>query len=330
MFPKTLMLATLSVALLALAGLSLVLGPVTLDLGQAWKGEGTDAVIFWEIRLPRILLAAAVGAALGASGCALQAVFQNPLAEPYLLGVSAGASLGAIAANFLPFAMGTLGVLSTRSLGAWAGGLGAMAIVYLIAYTPGGPSPLTLLLSGVAVSALLGSSASFLLLRSGEAMYDLMFWLLGGFSGGTYDDLLTIIPFLGLATIVLVFYSREMDLISLGGESARSMGLKVGLTRVLVLAAATMATAAAVAAAGIIGFVGLIVPHLGRMLVGPSHRWLIPVSILGGALLMVAADIPARLLVAPGELPVGVVTAFVGCPFFLFLLKKNLGVSQSG
>ncbi len=278
------------------------------------------AAIVLKIRLPRALLAALVGAALGASGGAFQAVLRNPLADPYILGVSGGAALGAVAAL-------TLGFSSPLVLpaAAFAGAGSALLLVYWIAQAHRG-SPHTLILSGVMVGSLASALLLFLLwLAPADPVRTAVFWLAGNLALADPGWLPGAALWIGIAFCGLWVQCGALDLLTQGEETAADLGLEVGRARLLLFAAAGALTAAAVALAGLVGFVGLTVPHVARLLWGASHRRLLPASALLGATFLLLADTLARTLLAPAEIPVGVVTALVGAPFFLFLLRRRPG-----
>jgi iron complex transport system permease protein len=280
-----------------------------------------EAVLF-QIRLPRVVLAGLVGAALAAAGASYQGLFRNPLADPYLIGVASGAALGAVLSIVLPFA-GQLYSLGIIQLMAFAGGLVTVAIVYALARVGGAVPVSTLLLAGVALGAFASAITSFLMYVNGQQLFAIYSWLLGGFSLGDWGKVLTILPYCGLGLALLCLYSRALNVMQLDEEQAAQLGLPVERLKMILLAAATLVTAAAVSVSGLIGFVGLIVPHLVRLLWGPDYRFLLPMSIIVGAIFLVLADTLARTLLGPTEIPVGAVTAFFGAPFFLYLLRQK-------
>jgi iron complex transport system permease protein len=274
------------------------------------------------IRLPRVLAAATVGAALALAGAAFQAVFRNPLADPYLLGAASGAGLAA--ASVLVLGVG----------GAWwaGAGVGAAAFVGAIATVvlvvalarQGTRVPVVpLVLAGVVVGSSLSAGTSFVLLAAREQAAGVLAWLLGSFVFASWGQLAWSLPAIAVAAVVVVVAARGLDVLQLGDAAAAQLGLPVERFKVVVVAASTLATAAAVATAGVIGFVGLVVPHAVRLAVGPGHRRLLPLSALWGASFVVAADLLARTVIAPAEVPVGVVTALAGAPFFLVLLRRH-------
>ena len=337
--PRSLLLA-LSALLLLAFWLSLALGPVSLPLldtlkaglrllGVPLDGAGLQQaeLIVGQIRLPRSLLGLAVGAVLALSGVAMQGLFRNPLADPGLVGVSSGAALGAALAIVLgslwggiPEALGPY----LLSLCAFAGGLGVTALVYRLGRHDGQTSVATMLLAGVALTALAGAAIGLLTYLADDAtLRTLTFWNMGSLNGASYARLWPLLLVLVLVACWLPRRAAALNALLLGESEARHLGFEVErLKRELVFCTA-LGVGAAVAAAGLIGFVGLVVPHLLRLLVGPDHRILLPASALAGASLLLLADLLARLLMAPAELPIGIVTALLGAPFFLYLLVRE-------
>lgn len=278
--------------------------------------------IIFTIRLPRVLLAGIVGAALALSGATYQGLFRNPLAEPYLIGVASGAALGATIAIVLrlPASLYRLGATQWC---AFAGALVAVALVYGLARI-GGTTPLTaLLLAGVAVSTLASAITSFLMYWHGEKLLAIYGWLLGGFSTASWSQVLQIAPYLALGAIALLPLARLLDALQLGEEGALSLGIEMERLKIVLVIVATLVTAAAVSVSGLVGFVGLIVPHIVRLIWGANHRILLPASLCVGALFLIVADGIARTILRSGEIPVGVLTALCGAPFFLFLLRRS-------
>lgn len=274
--------------------------------------------IVMRVRLPRILLGAFVGFALAAAGTVMQGFFRNPMADPSIIGVSSGAAVGAVgfivAPVLIPFGLGLRGA-------AFAGALLAAFGVYLIATQNGRTPVTTLLLAGVAVQTFLGAVISFLLLHSGESIRRAVHWLMGHLSNATWADVQASALVIPILFVVLLAYTRDLNVLLLGEEDAQSLGIEVERTKRILLAVSSFITAAGVAVAGVIGFVGLIVPHMMRLLVGPDHRILLPTAALAGASFLVATDTLARS--GSAEVPVGIVTAALGAPFFLYLLRKR-------
>ena len=285
-----------------------------------------NATIIWELRLPRVLLAMLAGSMLATAGCAYQGTFRNPLADPYLLGVSAGAGLGATIAIvsrhghtsfFVPFFSFTFA-------------LGAVAVTYALGHsTQGGRSSATLLLSGVAVASLLTSIQTLIQQRNADKIREVYSWVLGRLGGASWDDLRLTAPYIVGCLIVLYQFRRVLDVFSIGDDEAATLGLPVAKTRAIIIVAASLGTAAAVSVTGLIGFVGIVVPHVIRLRAGSSYRKLVPLSILLGGIFLMLSDLTSRTLLAPQEIPIGVVTALIGAPFFLYILgtSKNRDAS---
>jgi iron complex transport system permease protein len=282
----------------------------------AFQVDRTTSVIVTRVRLPRILLAAIVGLALGTAGTVMQGVFRNPMADPSIIGVSSGAAVGAVATIAVP-SLVPVGLQTA----AFAGAVVTTFGVYLIAREGGRTPVATLLLAGVAVQTFLGAVTSYLLLHSGESLERAIYWLMGHLHAATMDQVGFTLPWILVGVPVLFAYADDLDVLLLGEEDAHHLGVDVERTRLVTLSVASLVTAAAVAVSGVIGFVGLIVPHVMRLVVGPDHRVLMPTSAFAGATFLVAADTVARS--GPAEMPVGIVTAAVGAPFFLFLLRRR-------
>jgi len=279
-----------------------------------------DAVL-WNIRLPRIVLAALVGSALALAGAVLQGVFRNPLADPSLVGVSSGAALGAVIAiviGVLPFGITSL------PLAAFLGGMLAMLAVYGFARQGGRTEVVTLILAGIAINAIAGAvTGIFFFMANDVQLRTIIFWTLGSLGGATWRSVWAVLPFIGAGLLLLPRWGRQLNLLVLGEREARHLGVETERLRFLLVGLAALITGAAVAVAGIIGFIGLVVPHIIRLIAGPDHRLLLPASALTGAILLLLADLAARTLVLPRELPLGVVTALAGGPFFLWLLHRT-------
>jgi iron complex transport system permease protein len=277
--------------------------------------------ILLDIRLPHALFVMLVGMSLSASGCAYQGIFRNPLADPYLLGIGSGASLGAVAAITLPLLAANLPVVPVF---AFTGALLAVILVYRGARPGRNPSSSTrLILAGVSVGAFANAAAMFLLYHDRGDMQRAMTWLMGGFSLGGWTPVWITAPYILLGVLALVLMGRVLNLLQFGEEQAEQSGLHVTRARWVLIAAASLTTAAGVSFGGVIGFIGLAVPHLARLMWGTDYRRLMPLSALLGAAVLLAADILARVLLAPQELPVGIVTALLGAPFFFYLLRRN-------
>lgn len=290
-------------------------------------------VVVLELRLPRIILAALVGCGLGVSGAIMQALFKNPMADPYILGLSSGAALGAgvtlaLEVSVISFVMfGYVVTMTSTSILlpilTFAGALGTIMMVYNIARMGGKVHTDTLLLSGIAVSAFFGAIVMFLLFISGQQFKSLFFWMLGGFGASTWGQVAVMGPIVLVGVVVTAVYSRDLNLLLMGEESARTLGMRVERVKLQLLVMASLIAGVSVAFAGIIGFVGLIIPHMIRLVVGPDHRGLIPASAFAGALFMIWVDTAARTIMAPSEIPVGILTAMCGGPFFIYLLRTS-------
>jgi iron complex transport system permease protein len=284
--------------------------------------DDTFAVIVRDIRLPRAILALLVGASLSASGAVMQGFFRNPMADPYIVGVSSGAALGATGAYVLHLDIRLFG-LGAVPMAAFAGAMGAILLVYGMSVRGGQVPVALLLLTGVAVGALATAAVSFMMLMGEEDVRTLMFWLMGSLSSRGWAHVRMVIPYMVAGLAVIAIYSRDLNVLLMGEETARHLGLEVERVKRVLLIASALLAASAVAVGVIIGFVGLIVPHVTRMLVGPDHRRLIATSALFGGVLVIVADVAARTVASPGEVPIGIITAALGCPFFLFLLARR-------
>lgn len=285
----------------------------------------TEAIV-WDIRLPRVILALFIGSALAVAGAALQGLLRNPLAEPYTIGVASGASVGA-AAVIIFVGSGTLGAL-TLPLAAFLGALLTGVLVYRLAVVNGHLAVETLILAGVVMSSFMSAILSFMLTLAGESLQQIVYWMMGSLGLRGSDDFIYTLPLILAGVILLCFFGRDLNILTFGDETAGQLGVSVERTKKLVLLLASFLTGLAVSMAGTIGFVGLIVPHLIRLVLGPDHRVLLPVSAIGGGIFLVWADLIARTIVAPVELPVGVVTAFLGAPFFMYLLRTRKSRGQ--
>lgn len=321
----------LAVAFLLAVGLGTVwISPATTLRLLAWKlglaGLPADvpssaAVILFELRIPRVLLAVVVGAALAASGAVFQALFRNPMADPAIIGVSSGAALGAIAVIILGGGVlaGGLGVPAA----AFAGALAVSFLVYRLARIGPAVQVATLLLAGIAVAAVISAVISLVMAFAGQEIRSIYFWLLGGLAGRGWGALATSAPLVAVGAVLALTTVRDLNLMALGEERAAQLGVETERFKRRSLATGALLAAAAVSVAGVIGFVGLMTPHILRLVLGADHRRLVPASILGGAAFMVLADLAARTVRAPEEIPVGAVTALLGGPFFLYLLRRE-------
>jgi len=333
--PASVIVASLFVALVLACLVSAGVGAFSIPVGEIVGAIGrrlplldvggdrnslADTVL-WDIRFPRVALGVVVGAALAAAGACMQGSFANPLAEPGIVGVSSGAALGAV----IQIAIG-LTLAGTWSLAAFAfiGGLGTVALVYFSARSEGRTEVVTLVLAGVAINAFAGALIGLLTyLSTDEELRSITFWSLGSLAQATWAKVGVVAPLAAVGLAVAMMQARHLDLLALGERSARSLGVDVERLRIITLAVAALLTAASVAVSGVILFVGLVVPHLVRMVGGPSHRLLLPASALLGAVALTVADVVARTLVEPAELPLGVLTALIGSPFFFILLRRT-------
>lgn len=332
--PWAMALAVLAVAVVAVLGVTqgaagLPVGGVLASLLGALPGVGVDSglsaaqeAILWQIRLPRMVLGLLVGGSLAMAGAAYQGVFRNPLADPYLLGVSAGAGLGAVLAMGFGLDL-SFGAMSAVPAAAFAGALVAVSGSALIS-RGSFSSPATLLLSGVAIAALFSAAQTLAIQRLDPARArQVLSWLFGSLSTDGWTPILVLLPYVVLAGVILLAHGRHLDVLRVGDEEARSLGLDPSRSRLVLVVAATLLTAAAVSVSGLIAFVGLVIPHLVRLTVGHSYRVIVPLSALSGAAFLGLVDVGARTVVAPAELPVGIITAFVGAPFFAFVLWRG-------
>lgn len=288
---------------------------------QTWWN--TKAIILLKVRLPRILLACMVGGALAVSGVVLQALLRNPLADPYILGVSSGSALGAIIAILLGLNI-TIGALPLIPLFGFAGGLLTILFVYHISRIHRKISIQTMLLVGVVTGAILAAIIMFITSMAGpHKVQGIIFWLMGSLSSQEYPMVVIVSLYVIVGTLILLYYARSLNLLVLGEESATQLGLEVERTKKIAFIGASLITGAAVSVSGLIGFVGILIPHLMRMIIGSDHRLLLPAAGLFGSIYLILADTLARTLMAPTEIPVGVITAICGGPFFIYLLRKK-------
>ncbi len=290
-----------------------------VDITPDWPNS--FATIIFKVRLPHTILIALTGAALSGSGAAYQGLFRNPLADPYLIGVASGAGLGAVLAMAREWPNDWFGFYSIP-IAAFLGASITILLVYYLARTNRTIPTTTLILAGVAVSSFATALTSYLMLRSNEELRRALGWLLGGSIFNGWDPVIAVLPYIAVGLFSLLISGHALNVLQYGEEQAQQLGLNVERTKFLLILAASLTTAAAVAFSGVIGFVGLIVPHLVRILWGPDYKQLIPLSILGGSSMLLLADVLARVLLAPQTLPVGVITALAGAPFFLWILKR--------
>jgi iron complex transport system permease protein len=286
--------------------------------------SATESIVL-DIRLPRILLAGLVGAALAVAGASYQGLFRNPLADPYLIGVAQGAAVGAAVGFLFPVALGALSS-SVIPFFAFLGAMAAVLTVYWLARVGGALPVTTLILAGVAMGALLMAIVSYLITISGDKIHGVVFWLMGSFSVSQWSEVWVTLPVVILGGMIILIFARSLNLMQLGEEQAQQLGVNVEKMKLVLLAAATVVTAAAVSFVGIIGFVGIIIPHAVRLIWGPDYRFLLPLSVLIGAVFLILADIVARTALAPSEIPIGIITALCGAPFFLYILRRRTKV----
>lgn len=291
-----------------------------VNIAPAWPS--TLETIILDIRLPRVILAGVVGAALSVAGATYQGLFRNPLADPYLIGVAQGAALGAVIGFLFPVGWQGLG-FGVIPLFAFIGALASVSIVYGLSRVGRMLAVTRLILAGVALGALLAAIVSYLIITSGEKIHGIMFWLMGSFSLSQWSEIKIALPAVAVGVTVIMIYARSLNLIQLGEEQAQQLGISVEKLKVILLGAATLITAAAVSFVGIIGFVGIIIPHIVRLIWGPDYRFLLPLSVLAGGVFLILADVVARTVMAPSEIPVGIFTAVCGAPFFLYLLRRR-------
>jgi iron complex transport system permease protein len=329
-------LAVLCVGAAALVGA--LVGPVRLSptgvvrelvdrlpfFGVSSGLDERETAILWQLRVPRVVLGALVGAMLAMAGAAYQGVFRNPLADPYLLGVAAGAGLGVtVAIAYLPHSEWPI---DPRPAAAFVGGLAGVGATYLLGRSATrSRSTVSLILAGVAVASFLTAAQTYAQQRNTDSAQEVYVFILGTLSTVGWHEVFLVLPYVAVSTLVLLLHRRLLDVMSLGDEEADASGIRASRVRVIVVLVATLGTAAAVAVSGLIAFVGIIVPHTIRLLWGTSYRLILPLSIMFGAAFLVAADLIARTALAPAEVPIGVITAFFGAPFFLLVLRRSGG-----
>lgn len=283
--------------------------------------ESTQNIV-WFLRAPRVLLGSLIGAALTLSGVGMQAFTKNPLAEPYVLGISSGASLGAVLAMLLGVSVPVLGKLSV-SMGAFVGALVSIMLVYLLAKNRGSVTPIRLILVGVAVSAMFQAFTNYIVYTAPDdaAVREATFWMLGGLGSAEWEDLPLLLCLVPPAFLLMLALSKSLNAMMMGDSSAITLGVNLNVVRNLLIVVTALLTASSVAVSGCIGFVGLVIPHLIRSVVGPDHRKLIPISTLTGAIFLIWVDVGARMIKPPAELPIGILTAFLGAPLFLWMIR---------
>ena len=322
-------LAGCAVLGIAVGAVDLPVGSVVAELLNKLPGVDIEsglserqAAILWELRVPRVILAGMVGGMLAMAGAGFQGVFRNPLADPYLLGVAAGAGLGAtLAIAYLPDDSGWL--VSPLPVAAFAGAVLGVAVTYALGRSATRTyAAATLILAGVAVAAFLTATQTFIQQENSETFREVFAWIMGALGTVGWGEVTLILPYVIVSALGLLLYRRLMDVMGVGDEEADSVGIKAARVRLVVVAAATLGTAAAVAVSGLIGFVGIIVPHAIRLVLGSSYRIILPLSLGFGAAFLIIADLIARTVIAPAEIPIGVITAFFGAPFFLVVLIR--------
>ncbi len=315
----------------------LAVGPVHIPVGEILRSAlsyvpflhvsqplgAVDHAVLWQLRAPRVALAALVGGMLAVAGASYQGVFRNPLCDPYLLGVAGGAGLGATLAIIYASAAAT-GSTWTVPLAAFAGAIVAVVVTYALGRSVGATQMTgALILAGVTIATFTAAVQTFVQQQHTQQLQNVYSWLLGGFSTATWHDVAICAPYIAVSSLVLVLHRRVLDVLSLGDDEASSLGIDVGRARLVIVVAATLGTAAAVSVSGLIAFVGIIVPHTIRLLFSMSYRAVVPLSLLAGAGFLVLADVVARTVLSPAELPIGVVTAFLGAPFFAVVLRSS-------
>ncbi len=303
----------------------IAIGSVHIPLEVLWNkaADETAANILWKIRLPRVLLAGLVGASLAIAGAAFQGLLKNPLADPYTLGVSSGASVGAVMTIFFSISIPVVGLYALPTFSMIGAVLTMVAVMSFARMVDRSLKMETLILTGVIFSSFLGSLISLMIALSGEELRQVIGWLLGSVSMRGWPFVQMIIPFVIIGSIILWTQRRELNVLLYGEERAKHLGVNVKRSKYLILVGGSMLTGAAVAVSGTIGFVGLVVPHMTRMIWGSDHRHLLPLSFLNGATLLIICDLIARTIIMPRELPIGVITAFIGAPVFSYVFYQQ-------
>lgn len=301
---------------------SLTVGSADISLARLWEilwseNKSVESSIIMQIRLPRLLLAYLVGASLAASGVVFQGLLSNPLAGPFTLGISSGAAFGAICGLLFGWIVWLIPV------GAMTGAAITLVFVFMLSGGRNNLDPRSLILAGIVVSSFFSAGISLMKSLAGDSLSSIVFWIMGSLSARSWSDVYMLLPYFVVAVVLLIIFSRDLDILSLGHQHAHSLGVDVGRSRIVLLIAASALAAAAVSVSGVIGFVGLVIPHLLRMIVGPSHRRLFLLSLFAGGLLLMIADTCARSLSAFADIPVGVITALLGGPFFCYLMYKR-------
>ncbi|MBI2856179.1 MAG: iron ABC transporter permease [Chloroflexi bacterium] len=328
------LLVVMAVALLATTRGAVNIPPATVarivaerlplvDVSPTWPSAW--GAIVWDIRLPRVVTAGLVGVALALAGGTYQGIFRNPLADPYLIGVASGAGLAAtiVLVSPIPTSVGGVNLLPPI---AFLGAVVAVSLAYGLARVGGTVPTTTLILAGVAITFLASATTTFLMLHASPDVRPVLSWLLGGFSAGGWQRAAWLLPYMVPCVVLILFHGRVLNVLQLDEEQAQQLGINVERTKIMLIAAASLITAAAVSVSGMIAFVGLMAPHAVRLMWGPDHRTLLPMACIAGAALLIVSDMLARTVLSPQEIPVGVVTAFFGAPFFLYLLRRRNGL----
>ncbi|MDD2666562.1 MAG: iron chelate uptake ABC transporter family permease subunit [Methanocellales archaeon] len=313
--------------------IALIIGPINIPMTTVFKillhfppsWPDSYRVIIMDVRLPRILLGALVGSALAVAGCAMQGLFKNPMASPYILGISSGAAFGASLAIVLGSSLGR-GIFTIPVM-AFIFAIVTIFLVYNIAKSRGRAPIETLLLAGIAVGAFFTAQVSLMKYIAGEELRSIVFWLMGGFWASSWDKAAVAFPSIILGVAIMMLFGRDLNVMLMGEDHAVDLGINVEYVKKIILIFSSLVTAAAVSVSGIIGFVGLIIPHIMRLIVGPDHRILLPSSCLVGAMFLIGTDTLARTIIQPTEIPVGIITASFGAPFFLYLLRQRKRVT---
>jgi len=319
---------SLTTALLATMVIALLFGSTKTGLQDLLNllttgGDPSVATIIFDVRLPRVLMAAITGMGLALVGAVYQGFFRNPMADPFMLGMSSGAAFGASVAIVLGLESALFFGMGFVSVFAFVGAALTSVAVYLVANSGYRRQKVTILLAGIAISFFLSAFVSLFMVFSHGGVQKIVFWTMGGLGGASMDQLIVLFPAVLIGSVGLLFFSRDLNVLALGEDTARSLGVEVERMNLPILALSSLVIAVCVSFTGVIGFVGLIIPHMIRLISGPDHRTLLPLSALGGALFMVIADLLARTVAAPAEIPVGAITALVGSPYFIWLLLRS-------
>lgn len=325
-FKKPIILAVILILLLAFAYLDLSVSAVDMSFSQIvdgilCRGDPLYSKLIWTYTMPRVAMAFFIGAGLAVTGAVMQAIFRNPLASPYVLGLSSGASVGAAIA--MMFTIPFLPTMLAAPVLAFVFCLATMFLVYNVSRIGGRVSTETLILTGMAISSMFSAVVSLLTYLAGEKMANIVFWTMGSLSQYGWDNAMIIIPLIIFGIILLLSRSRDLNAIMLSDAHAQDLGINVGRVRLELLVASALVTAACVAFTGVIGFVGLVIPHVIRILIGPDNRMLIPFSMLAGAMFLLACDYLCRVVLSGDVLPIGVVTALIGAPYFIYLIRRR-------